>query len=844
MSNPLSGPQLTRLLIISDNRDESARLTKFLNDKEKELSIKTILVSSDKSEFGDLNERFEIIIILNTNNLGQDLDDMLRDIKKKFLAVEVITIGCQNISESDITGINIFEEFSYPCNFGSVLTAINKAACRSREITTHRLISALNNVSSAILLARKTEEIMQITCKACVEILNVEHAGIALFDSDYSSGKAIAEHFNQDISGISKTIGVTFPVKGIPIEEKLVFEKKIIIVPDVSRESGFGKVSQFVQKLGIRSMLLIPIVVDKEVVASISLDSNIERKYSHIEIDICQGLANLAALAIENANSIEKAKQEADDMQRLLMSVRAGKISVDTNGRITRLDKNAEEVLGYTEEEILGEFVDFLYADPNTPKTVGNLLKESPSGKISKYETSIRAKPKIEGEKGEEIPILLSASWVYDFNKNRTGSVGVFDISKKEIALVKAQKAARLITGLLAQGDISEALKLVAQGTLEASSCDLVTLYEYDPSAEVLVNPPITAGIFRDHSKVLSTSIIPITSIVHKMFYGKRDIAIIKDVRDDPDFSKTRFAKEESITSCIVIPLTANGLRVGIMFVNYRKTYDLSAEEILNLQLFSDQAAAAIRIRRLYEQLVEQEKKRTAFMLDVTHQLVGPLSGLRSHCDNLLNARVTPQRGRVILETIVEESGHLQRYAENFAYAARGEKFIFDKDEWSPQNITKEGLISLLINSARSFQGQAKHKHFKGPSVVEFSFRDFPSLYIDLELFSIVILNLLDNAIKYSFEGSPIDIKGRVLEHEVEIEVVSHGIPLEGKDIKAIFDRYVRTEQAKDAVPVGTGIGLFLCCEIMKLHGGTIRATPSKRSVYGNEVTFVLSLPK
>jgi PAS domain S-box-containing protein len=835
---------MTKLLIISDNRNEGVKLSNFFNDKEKELSVKTIVVNSDISEFGDLNETFEIIIIQNANISQWDTDDILRDIKKRFLSVEVVTIGCKKHSETDITGISIFEEFTYPYEFNAVAAAINKAACRSREITTHRLISALNNVSSAILLARKTEEIMQITCKAYVEILSVDHAGIALFESDYSSGKAIAEHFSQEVSGISKTIGVTFPVKGIPIEEKLVFEKKIIIVPDVSKERGFGRVSQFVQKLGIKSMLLIPIIVDKEVVASISLDSNIERRYSHIEIDICQGLANLAALAIENANSIEKAKQETDDMQRLLVSVRAGKISVDTRGMITRFDMNAEEVLGYAESEVLGEFVDFIYADPDTPKKIGDLLKESPSGKISKYETSVRAKPKIEGEQGEEIPILLSASWVYDANKNKVGSVGVFELSKKEIALVKAQKAARLISGLLAQGDISEALKLVAQGTLEASSCDSVTLYEFDPSSEILINPPITAGTFKDDTKVISKGIIPITSIVHKMFYEKRNITFIKETQNDPDFSKTRFAKEESILSCIVLPLTANGLKVGIMFVNYRKTYDLSNEEILNLQLFSDQAAAAIRIKKLYEQLLAQEEKRTAFMLDVTHQLVGPLSGLRSHCDNLLKGRVTPQRGRAILETLVEESGHLQRYAENFAYAARGEKFIFDKDEWSPTKLSKDGLVSSLVNSARSFQGEAKHKHFKGPSVDEFSFRDFPTLHVDVELFNIVVLNLLDNAIKYSYETSPIEIKGKNLQHEIEIEITSHGIPLEEKDVEAIFNRYIRTDQAKDVVPVGTGIGLFLCDEIMKLHGGSIRAIPSKRSIYGNEVRFILNLPK
>lgn len=844
MDDPLLEPQLIRLLIISDNYDEGSKLAKFLNEKEKGITARSMEADLNVSEFKNLKERFEIVVILRTSNGEWNVNDTLRDIKKKFLSVQVIIIGDQNDIATDITGINIFEEFAYPYELSTLFTTIIKAACRYREITTHKLISALNNVSSAILSTRGTEEIMQITCKACVEILNVDHAGIALFDSDFLEGKAIAEHFNQETTGITKTVGVSFPVKGIPLEEDLVLNKRMIIVSDVSATKGFGEVSKFVQDFGIRSMLMMPIIVGGEVVASISLDSSMERKYSHIEIDICQGLANLAALAIENAASIDKVEEEANNTQRLLASFRAGLVSVDIKGRITRFDENAELVFGYSENEVLGKFVSILYDDANAPYEVGRLLRESPNGKLNRYETTVRAKPKIESEIGEAIPILLSASWVYDARKDKVGSVGIFEISKKEIALVKAQKQANLITSVLAQGNMSDALQLVAQGALDASSCNSVTLYELIPSLGILSNPPITAGTFKDQSKVISTGVIPDTSIVHKMFYETSDITFVSDVKNDTNFSKTRFAREESIVSCIVVPLLADGSKVGIMFVNYLRIYDLSNEEILNLQLFSHQAAAAIRIKRLYEQLLEQEEKRTSFMLDVTHQLVGPLSGLRSHCDNLLNGRVTPQRGRTILEILVETSGHLQRYAENFAYAARGEKFIFDKEEWSPVKISKDELISLLINLAKSFQGEAKHKHLRGPSIDEFSFKDFPALYIDLELFNIVILNLLDNAVKYSFESSPIDVKGRVLEREVELEVVSHGIPLNKKDVNSIFNRYIRTDQAKEAVPVGTGIGLFLCDEIMKLHGGNIHALPSKRSVYGNEVKFILTFQK
>src|SRR5688572_30048214 len=124
MSDPLLRPQLIKLLIISDNQSEGSKLTKFLNDNEKGVSAILINANSYVSEIENLKERFEIVIVLKTNSLEWDVYDTLRAIKKKFLSAEIIAIGCENISESDITGINIFDEFTYPYEFGAVIMAI------------------------------------------------------------------------------------------------------------------------------------------------------------------------------------------------------------------------------------------------------------------------------------------------------------------------------------------------------------------------------------------------------------------------------------------------------------------------------------------------------------------------------------------------------------------------------------------------------------------------------------------------------------------------------------------------------------------------------------------------
>lgn len=250
-------------------------------------------------------------------------------------------------------------------------------------------------------------------------------------------------------------------------------------------------------------------------------------------------------------------------------------------------------------------------------------------------------------------------------------------------------------------------------------------------------------------------------------------------------------------------------------------------------------------VLRYYERFLYAETRRQ-YIQDVTHQLVGPLSGIRAHCENLLRGRVSPQRGRKILEALVEEAGMLQRYAENFGYAARtieSGQSIFEASEWQPKTCDAKRLVSYLIRWTKSFQGQAVERGLTGPSVDEVSFRGFPHLMLDLDFFEVLILNLCDNAVKYSYESAPITISGRVLGNRVEIEVTSHGIPLKPEDVESIFQKYTRTAQAEAFHPTGTGIGLFICDQIARLHKGSIRALPSKKSLYGNEVKFIITLP-
>jgi two-component system sensor histidine kinase KdpD len=85
-----------------------------------------------------------------------------------------------------------------------------------------------------------------------------------------------------------------------------------------------------------------------------------------------------------------------------------------------------------------------------------------------------------------------------------------------------------------------------------------------------------------------------------------------------------------------------------------------------------------------------------------------------------------------------------------------------------------------------------------------------------------VLVNILENAFKYSPPGSPIQVSGRKRDSLVEIEVADRGIGIPEQDLLRIFDKFYRV-QRPDSVG-GTGLGLAICKGIVEAHGGTITA--------------------
>lgn len=173
-------------------------------------------------------------------------------------------------------------------------------------------LAAIQKVSTAISSLMELKEILETTCRTAVELFEVDHSGLVLFDPNYEQGEVVAEY--PDLG----TQGVKIPIRGVPAEEALVKTKSPLVLPEISGKSALWPVRDILERFDIRSILVVPVVIKGRVLGSFSLDA-IGRSHHFLdeEAELCKIFAAQVAVAIENAQALAEAKQRNEQLEQL-----------------------------------------------------------------------------------------------------------------------------------------------------------------------------------------------------------------------------------------------------------------------------------------------------------------------------------------------------------------------------------------------------------------------------------------------------------------------------------------------------------------------------------------------
>ena len=286
----------------------------------------------------------------------------------------------------------------------------------------------------------------------------------------------------------------------------------------------------------------------------------------------------------------------------------------------------------------------------------------------------------------------------------------------------------------------------------------------------------------------------------------------------------------------LYVPLLGSRGTVGVMGLRPNDPRSLQAPEQLHqLETFASQTALAIERARLAEETeqaqvrAETERLRNSLLSSVSHDLRTPLASITGAASTLIEneARLDAATRHDLLEALHEEADRLNRLVQNLLEMTRLEAgALVPHTAW---HSVEEVVGAALGRFGKSLAERPVTTRIPA---------ELPLVPMDDVLIEQVLINLIDNAIKYTPPGTPIEVSAEETAGAVMVEVADRGPGLPPGEERLIFEKFHRTDPAPSVR--GAGLGLAICEGIIQAHGGRIWA--ENRPGGGVALRFALPL--
>ena len=285
----------------------------------------------------------------------------------------------------------------------------------------------------------------------------------------------------------------------------------------------------------------------------------------------------------------------------------------------------------------------------------------------------------------------------------------------------------------------------------------------------------------------------------------------------------------------LYLPLLVSKGAVGVLGAKPAedgKPFD--SERLHLLEAFASQIALAVERTNLAAEAqaaklqAETERMRSALLASVSHDLRTPLAAIGGAAATLLRREGSlPDSSRLeLLQSISDEAERLNRFIANLLDMTRLEAgAISIRKEWQP--------VEEVIGAALA----QMEKGLAGRDVTTRVPASLPLVHLDTALIVQALVNLLENAVKYTPAGSPIEIGARLEDGSIALEVLDRGPGIAAGEERRVFDKFYRL--GSGSAPSGAGLGLAICRAIAAAHGGS--AVAGERP--GGGAVFTVRLP-
>lgn len=228
---------------------------------------------------------------------------------------------------------------------------------------------------------------------------------------------------------------------------------------------------------------------------------------------------------------------------------------------------------------------------------------------------------------------------------------------------------------------------------------------------------------------------------------------------------------------------------------------------------------------------VQLARLKNDLVANVSHELKTPLTAMRALVDTLLDTeRLDEKTTREYLKLLATENARLSRLIDNFLTFSRLErnKFKFEFALVSPQRIVESAIAAM-----------GERAHAAGCKVESHVAPGIPEINGDADALTTALLNLLDNAWKYSGDEKHIVVRAEARDGHVDFAVKDNGIGLSALEQRRVFRRFYQSDQRLARTVGGCGLGLSIVQSIIEAHRGSVRV----ESEVGRGSTFIIEIP-
>lgn len=228
------------------------------------------------------------------------------------------------------------------------------------------------------------------------------------------------------------------------------------------------------------------------------------------------------------------------------------------------------------------------------------------------------------------------------------------------------------------------------------------------------------------------------------------------------------------------------------------------------------------------QQLANTEKMRRDFIANVSHDMRTPLTSINGFVGGMLDGIVKPADYNKYLHIIKDETQRLTRLTNEILQLA---KLQSGSIKLIKENLNVKAILNSVISSTKTLLAE---KSIRISVVCD----DTTTVNADSDRLKQILLNILDNAVRYSGQESEIGIEVSQKRSKTEFRIRDTGIGISAEELPFIFEKFYRVDKSRQASQGGTGLGLNIVKSLVELHGGKIWAQSELGA--GTEIIFEL----